>query len=190
MSTTLFLRAIRAMRPALLVVVVAGAAAIAGCGGSSAKSSSVSHNNAASATPAQGGAEGSVENVSMKIAGGKMAKALGYTTDDGKGHDTYIPSELKVKAGSTIKVTVSNYDEGPHTFTSPDLGVNATIAPATNATKKIPSKTTFTIVVKKAGKFRWYCALPCDAKAAGWAMTPGSSGPDQDKYMAGYVVAS
>jgi plastocyanin len=185
MSSALFLKAFRAMRlPLLVVVVVTGAVAVASCG-SGSKASSGSQSNAASATPA-----GSVENVSMKIAGGKMAKALGYTTDDGKGHDTYIPSQFTVKAGSTIKVTVSNYDEGPHTFTSPELGVNATIAPATNADKKIPSKTTFTFTAKKAGKFRWYCALPCDAKAAGWAMTPGSNGPDQDKYMAGYVVAA
>jgi plastocyanin len=189
MSTALFLKAFRTMRLPLLVVVVTGAVAVAGCG-SGSKASSGSQSNAASATPAQSGAEGSVENVSMKIAGGKMAKALGYMTNDGKGHDTYIPSQFTVKAGSTIKVTVSNYDEGPHTFTSPDLGVNATIAPATNADKKIPSKTTFTFTAKKAGKFRWYCALPCDAKAAGWAMTPGPNGPAQDKYMAGYVVAA
>lgn len=170
---------------ALLAISAAGALVASGCGGSSSKAGAAPHSNASSASG------GSVESVSLEIAGGKMAKKLGYTTPDGKGHDTYIPSELKVKAGDTIRVTVSNYDEGPHTFTSPELGVNAQISPAINADKKIPSKTTFTFVVKKAGKFRWYCALPCDAKASGWAMTPGSNGqPDRDKYMAGYVVAA
>ena len=170
-------------RVAMVLVALVVAAAVAGCG-SSGKAASPSHSNAASTTA------GSVENVSLKIAGGKMAKALGYTTPDGKGHDTYIPSEFTVKVGDKVTVTVSNYDEGPHTFTSPDLGLNQVIAPAKNADKKIPSTTTFTFTASKAGKFRWYCSLPCDAKAAGWAMTPGPNGPDQDKYMAGYVTAT
>lgn len=172
-------KVVRATRLPLLLIAAVGAVVFAGCGGSSS--------NAAHPTSASS----SAENVSMKIAGAKMSKALGYTTADGKGHDTYIPSDLKVKAGDTITVTVSNYDEGPHTFTSPQLGVNATIAPATNADKKIPSKTKFTFTAKQAGKYRWYCALPCDAKADGWAMTPEPDGDtDRTGYMAGYVVAS
>jgi plastocyanin len=175
----------RAVRvPVLLTASLAALAFTAGCGGGSTKAT---HASAAGGAGAQAGV---VQNVALKIAGGKMAKQLGYTTPDGKGHDTYIPSSFGVKVGEKVIVTVTNYDEGPHTFTAPDLGLNANIPGATNADKGIPSKTTFTFVVKKAGKFRWYCALPCDKKANGWAMTPTGTGADRDGYMAGYVTAS
>lgn len=175
----------RAVRlPVLLTAGLAALALTAGCGSASTKAS---HASAAGGAGAQ---TGGVQNVALKIAGGKMAKQLGYTTPDGKGHDTYIPSRFSVKVGEKVTVTVTNYDEGPHTFSSPEIGVNANIPGAKNADKGIPSKTTFTFVVKKAGKFRWYCALPCDAKAKGWAMTPDATGTDRQGYMAGYVTAS
>lgn len=165
---------------ALPLVVVA--ALVAGCG-SAATTRSVA-SKATKATSA------TVQNVPIKIAGGKLSKKLGYTTPDGNGHDTFIPADLNVKVGETVRVTISNYDEGPHTFTSPDIGVNQAIPGAKNATKGIPSVTTFTFVVKKAGKFRWYCTLPCDKKAKGWAMSADKTGPARDGYMAGYVTAS
>lgn len=181
MLTRILSKAAPAWRPALLLLAVAGLIVAAGCGGSS-KSSSASNASATSG--------GSVENVSMEVLNGERATKLGHLGPDGKGHDMYLPSDLTVKVGDKVTVTVTNYDEGPHTFTAPDLGVNATIAPATDAKKGIPSKTTFTFIAKKAGKFRWYCMVPCDGKQKGWAMTPGASGPGQDKYMAGYVVAA
>jgi plastocyanin len=193
-STTPF-KAVRVMRLPLLVATVVGVVVVAGCGSSKSTTSAATpaSSNAApaSSTASSAPAQGATENVAMKIAGGKMAKQLGYIGPDGKGHDTYIPSTIKVKAGDTISVTVANYDEGPHSFTSPSLGVNASIPGAINATKKIPSKTTFTFTAKQAGKFRWYCMIPCDLKQNGWAMTANKNGePSQDGFMAGYVVAS
>lgn len=168
-----------------LVLLVSAAAVVAvvasGCGGSSKAA------NASGASPGKGQ---STQSVSMEILNGERAKKLGHLGPDGKGHDMYLPSDVSVKVGDKVTVTVTNYDEGPHTFTAPALGVNATIKPAIDADKGIPGKTTFTFTATKAGKFRWYCMLPCDGKQKGWAMTPGSSGPDQDRYMAGYVVAA
>lgn len=164
----------------LLTTAVVGVVASSGCGSSSSKSKATN----ASATGS------SVENVSLEVLNGERAKTLGHLGPDGKGHDMYLPSDFNVKVGEKVTVTVTNYDEGPHTFTSPDIGVNATIAPAIDAKKGIPSKTTFTFTVHKAGKYRWYCMVPCDGKQQGWAMTPTGSEPGQDKYMAGYVVAA
>ncbi len=197
--------AITAGRRPLLVIAVVGAAVLAGCGGSStAKSPAGNAAPAAAETPAPS-ALATTENVAMQVLTSKMAAKKGYLGPDGNGHDTFMlsslssaqaheaqtRSNLNVKVGDTITVTVTNYDEGPHTFTSPGLGVSATIAAATNATKGIPSKTTFTFTAKKAGKFRWFCAMPCDAKHGGWAMTaePGG-GTDQVGYMSGYVLAA
>lgn len=165
----------------LLSAIGVVAVATSGCGGSSKTV------KASSASIAKGE---SGESVSMEILNGERAKKLGHLGPDGLGHDMYLPSDVTVKVGDKVTVTVTNYDEGAHTFTAPELGVNAEIKPAINADKGIPSKTTFTFTVAKAGKFRWYCALPCDGKQKGWAMTPGKSGPDQEKYMAGYVVAA
>jgi plastocyanin len=180
----------------MLLAALAVAAVVAGCGGSGSSSL-----GSANASPS----EEAVEHVSMQVLNGKMATKEGYLAADGLGHDTFmltglsstdahnpsVRSNLDVKVGDKVTVTVTNYDEGPHTFTSPELGVNATIKPAINADKGIPSKTTFTFTVKKAGKFRWYCTLPCDAGQGGWAMKlDKAKEADQVGYMAGYVVAS
>lgn len=163
-------------------VVALGAALVAGCGGKTSATKVASSKPAASASAAQ--------SVSLKIGGATMSKALGYTTPDGKGHDTFIPANFSVKVGSKVTVTVNNYDEGPHSFTSPDLGVNVQIPGAKNADKKIPSVTKFTFTAAKSGKFRWFCAMPCDKKANMWAMSAGPDGPSRDGYMAGFVTAS
>jgi hypothetical protein len=42
---------------------------------------------------------------------------------------------------------------------------------------------TYTLLVSKAGHFRWLCAIPCDSPTKGWAMTHAG-------YMAGYITAS
>jgi plastocyanin len=186
-----------------LVSALAIAAVVAGCGSSGSAKTPASASNSAAATPAQS-APAATENVSMQVLTSKMAAKNGYLGPDGNGHDTFMLSNLSsgeaqeaqtrstlnVKVGDTISVTVTNYDEGPHTFTAPGLGVNATITPATNPTKGIPSKTTFTFTAKKSGKFRWYCMSPCDAKHGAWAMTPDGAETDRVGYMAGYVVAS
>lgn len=120
---------------------------------------------------------------------------------DGKGHDTMVPSTFGVKIGVPVEVTVVNYDEGEHTITAPDLGLNAIVKPGKEFTtapagagptellnQVVPGITHFTFTVKKAGIYRWHCALPCDAGASGWAMTSDKSGPDQGGFMAGYIV--
>ncbi len=89
----------------------------------------------------------------------------GKKGSDGNWHDAYLPANFSVKPGASVTVTVSNYDDMPHSFTSPGLGVNAEIAAGS---EDKPSKTTFVIhAPQKAGSYEWYCALPCDP----WSMT-------------------
>jgi plastocyanin len=83
---------------------------------------------------------------------------------EGTWHDAFLPADLTVKAGATVRVTVYNYDEGPHSFFSPELGANASIPAGSESS---PSKTTFTFhAPQKAGSYEWYCTMPCDP----WAM--------------------
>jgi plastocyanin len=96
---------------------------------------------------------------------------------DGKWHDAFLPADFKVHPGAKVTVTVENHDGGAHTFTSPSLRVNAAI-PAGSMSH--PHQTTFTFTApNKAGRYAWWCAIPCDP----WAMS-------HDGYMRGYVTVA
>ena len=96
---------------------------------------------------------------------------------DGNWHDAFLPADFTVHAGETVTVTVYNYDDMPHSFTSQSLAVNQTI-PGGSASS--PSKTTFKFTApSRSGSYQWWCALPCDP----WAMA-------HDGYMRGYVTVS
>jgi plastocyanin len=96
---------------------------------------------------------------------------------DGSWHDAFLPADFTVHAGSAVTVTVYNYDDMPHSFTSPSLGVDQTIPGGSIST---PAKTTFIFTApSKPGGYQWWCALPCDP----WAMA-------HNGYMRGYVTVS
>ena len=111
----------------------------------------------ASAAASTEGAAASPESVKVTV---KSDEEEGKKGTDGAWHDAFLPADFSVKAGAIVKVTVYNYDDMPHTFTSTGLGTNVEIAPGS---EDKPSKTTFTFKAPdKAGSYEWYCALPCD----------------------------
>lgn len=108
---------------------------------------------------------------------------------DGDRHDAFLPStNMTVRPGQTVRLTVYNYDDAPHTFTSPKLAAGAAIpaamhqmqgatadlkvmpAPGIGVDQTLPgakggtpSKTTFSFKAPaQAGTYFWYCKLPCD----------------------------
>jgi len=84
---------------------------------------------------------------------------------EGTWHDAFLPADFSVKAGQIVNVAVYNYDESPHTFTAPALGVNEEIA---GGSESKPAETTFSFVAPlKAGRYTWRCAMPCDP----WSMS-------------------
>jgi heme/copper-type cytochrome/quinol oxidase subunit 2 len=93
---------------------------------------------------------------------------------DGKMHDAYSQTEFAVKAGVPVELKIDNKDESPHSITSPEAGVNIMVVPGIH---------TYTMDVKKPGRFEWKCIIPCDSEANGWAMKHAG-------YMAGYITAS
>ncbi|MBS1884056.1 MAG: hypothetical protein JSS97_14000 [Actinobacteria bacterium] len=141
-------------------------------------SSSMMHGNGApgSMMGAAGAAEAGspTEEVGIVIKSDEEHAKRG---PEGTWHDAYLPASFAVTPGATIKVTVLNYDEGEHSFTSPQLGLNATFP---GGSAKRPSKTTFTFRAPTAkGSYLWWCALPCDP----WAMSHVG-------YMRGYVTVA
>ncbi len=111
----------------------------------------------------------------------------GLVGSDGKKHDTfYALGATSVKVGQEVTISVANFDDVAHTFTSPELGINIMLQPAKG--KDDPSIGTYTFTASKAGKFRWFCAIPCDTDTDGWAMKVGPNGIGVDGFLAGYIT--
>jgi Cupredoxin-like domain len=103
---------------------------------------------------------------------------------DGQLHDAVIPSSLVFQAGVPTTINVVNFDDGSHTITSPELGLDLTIQPGGEAQ---PVTTTATLTFPQAGAYRWYCNLQCDGPSH-FAMSESWAGPGQDGYMAGNIL--
>jgi plastocyanin len=123
---------------------------------------------AGAAAPAQPTSLAAAKPIDLKIVG---ASKLG---PDGKKHDVFTKTEFAVKVGQPLKLRINNTDDVPHSITAPVAGVNLTIKPGTH---------TYKLIVTQAGRFQWFCIIPCDSDAHGWAMqNPG--------FMAGYITAT
>ena len=106
---------------------------------------------------------------------------------DGQLHDAFTPCNFTVYTGQEVDLTIINYDNGEHSFTSPSLGVNFVVPPSNET--GVPTVSNFQFNEATAGVYRWYCTYPCDTDAGGWAMTTGSDGqPCQIGYMGGFVT--
>ncbi len=82
----------------------------------------------------------------------------------GSGWDSFVPDELVVHAGDTVKITAYNEDTGmAHGFVIDALGVSVQLPAATqDAGGNItPSVTPISFTVTSAGSFTWYCNDPC-----------------------------
>ena len=137
------------------------ALALSACGGSSGAATASGSSANAAATESAAQAEGA-EIVKLVIKSDEQKAKKG---SDGNWHDAYLPANFTVEAGDVVHVTVYNYDDMPHSFTAPGLGVNKEIAAGS---EEKPVKTTFTFhAPQKAGSYEWLCDLPCDP----WAMS-------------------
>jgi plastocyanin len=133
-----------------------------------AASTAAGSSAAAPATPV-------VAPVSMAIAI-KTDVEHGKLGPGGAWHDAFVPADFTVKPGQKVTITVSNYDDAAHTFTSPSMGVQETIPGGGSPVN--PKLTTFTFTAPKgAGAFQWWCAMPCDP----WSMK-------HNGYMRGIVT--
>jgi hypothetical protein len=72
---------------------------------------------------------------------------------DGQLHDAYSQTTFYVHAGHAMKLVIDNTDNVPHGIVSSAAGVDITVRPGTH---------TYTLMVHKAGTFRWNCNQPCD----------------------------
>lgn len=108
------------------------------------------------------------KTISLEVVpGGKLGP-------DGIKHDYFTKTNFAAKVGQKIDLKIDNTDEGEHSITSPEIGVNIIVKPGVH---------TYEIVVKEKGRFSWFCVIPCDDQANGWAMQHAG-------YMSGYITAT
>lgn len=147
---------------------------LAGCGTSdNAKPAAAKSTTTAAATTASTVQKDSGYNQYLVIEPGNK---LG---PDGKLHDAFINGDIKITEGKQVTLHFLNYDDGTHTYTSADLGLNVKIKGSTK--KGQPAETTYTFTPKKTGTFTWMCADKCDGQNNQWAMM-------NDGYMMGKIT--
>lgn len=116
-------------------------------------------------------------------------KPDGKPGPDGKLHDSFFALDpTTVKVGQKVTIEVVNYDGGQHSMTFNDLGLNW-IIPGKDKASGTPGSFSTTLTLTRAGRFRWYCAIPCDGGSGRWAMGVSAAGMGQDDFMAGYLNA-
>lgn len=125
------------------------------------------------AAPAGSSTAGSVASVPAKLISLKVIPG-GKLGPDKLKHDIYTKTEFAVKVGQTLELKIDNTDEGEHSITSPEIGVNIVVKPGIH---------TYELVVKEKGRFSWFCVIPCDTEANGWAMLHAG-------YMGGFITAT
>lgn len=127
----------------------------------------------AAAAPTAAGAAGAASAAATKAVDLKIVGSY-RVGPDGKKHDAFTKTEFAVKVGQPLTLRIDNTDDVPHSISSPVAGVNIIAQPGVHS---------YTLLVAKAGRFEWYCMLPCDSDANGWAMqNPG--------FMSGYITAT
>jgi hypothetical protein len=136
------------------------------------------HNTVTVASGVAAPAEGSTAAVAAAKLPAKLISlkivAAGKLGPDKIMHDTLTKTEFAVKVGQKLDLRIDNTDEGEHSITSPQIGVNVIIKPGVH---------TYELVVKEKGRFSWFCVIPCDDKGSGWAMQHAG-------YMSGYITAT
>lgn len=123
---------------------------------------------AASSSPAAASAQLPPETVSLKVI------PEGIRGPDGKLHDYFTKTNFTVKVGQRLDLVIDNTDEAPHSITSPQIGVNIVVNHGVH---------TYELIVHEKGRFSWFCLIPCDSAANGWAMQHAG-------YMGGFITAT
>ena len=108
------------------------------------------------------------KTISLKVV------AAGQRGPDGAMHDTFTKTEFAAKVGQKLDLKIDNTDEGEHSITSPQIGVNIIVKPGVH---------TYELVVHQKGRFSWFCVIPCDSEANGWAMQHAG-------YMSGFITVT
>ncbi len=81
----------------------------------------------------------------------------------GSGWDVWLPNELIVHQGDTVKLTILNSDTMAHGFYMDAFGIDQALQPATTDAggNVTPSRVVLTITPNQVGSFQFKCNIPC-----------------------------
>jgi hypothetical protein len=180
---------------ALAVLSSVSSLSLTGCGSNttsatqtstSAAPQSESAKSEVAAAPTAQPAPGTVQTQTAPVAAAEQPDNVYMAIEPGaklgpdkKLHDAFLNGDIQITAGKAVTLNIFNYDDGTHTFVSPDLGINIKIKGSTK--KGEPALTTFTFTPSREGSFIWFCADPCDSEKKQWAMA-------HDGYMKGKIT--
>ncbi len=103
-----------------------------------------------------------VQDIALTVMpGGKLGP-------DGKLHDAFSPANITVEKGVPVHLTIYNYDNMKHSFTSGALGINFLAKPSQKNGEAGVASYTFT--PRKTGNYSWQCIYPCDLPNHQWSM--------------------
>ncbi len=110
------------------------------------------------------------------VPAASVAKAItlkvipeGKLGPEGEKHDEFTTTEFTVRVGQPQTLKIDNTDTQPHSITAPGANVNIVAMPGIHS---------YTLLVRSAGTYLWFCTFRCDE----WAMTHVG-------YMSGYITA-
>lgn len=88
----------------------------------------------------------------------------------GERYDAFSKTSFAVKVDRPVQLTIDNKDDVVHSITATAAGVSVVVMPGVH---------TYTLVVRRAGRFKWICAYPCDPFSMAHV-----------GYMQGYITAT
>src|SRR5581483_7750885 len=151
----------------VLPALLAGALVVAACGGGNSNGSS------ATAAPTRAAA---VNPTSPPAANPTSAPAANPTSSSGGAaansitiaNFTYSPGRFNAVAGQQVRLTISNQDSFPHTFTIQGVADSGPIAAGESKT--------VTFTPAQAGNLTWFCSIHGQARMSGQVIVSGTSG--------------
>jgi len=151
----------------VLPALLAGALVVAACGGGNSNGSS------ATAAPTRAAA---VNPTSPPAANPTSAPAANPTSSSGGAaansitiaNFTYSPGRFNAVAGQQVRLTISNQDSFPHTFTIQGVADSGPIAAGESKT--------VTFTPAQAGNLTWFCSIHGQARMSGQVSVSGTSG--------------
>lgn len=114
--------------------------------------------------------EGTIHVVPAKKAAQDISLTVmpgGKLGPDGKLHDAFSPANIDIQRGVPVHLTIYNYDNMKHSFTS-SLGNFLAKPSRRNGAAGVAF---YTFTPKKDGTYQWNCIYPCDLPNKQWSMT-------------------
>jgi plastocyanin len=152
---------------AVLPVLFAGGLLAAACGGGNGNGSSATA--APTRAPAANPTSPPASNPTSAPAANPTSSAGGAAANSITiSNFTYSPARFNAVAGQQVRLTITNQDSAPHTFTIQGVADSGPISAGESKT--------VTFTPSQAGNLTWFCSIHGQARMSGQVIVSGTSG--------------